>query len=308
MDETDVERTRAANIWETFARKTPPIARASRFEAHPQVDFDRIGGLADAKDEILTYACAATDPAVYRRWGTVPPTGLLMIGPPESGKTMLAEALALRTSTPFLSLRVPRLVVQTLHSGANAGALLNGWGEAFSELPRITVFFRELDPARIQALVSERGNVPVQPVLDFVLELIDRTVAADGMLVVGSTSHPENISPEFLEPGRFERIVSVLPSVPDDVVEALKIHAATAEKSAGRTLFEQVDWAKAVKRDAASSIADWSRLLHAILRRKARCDAADEGPTPVTTEDVLTEIERSLKTQTRLPAKTGTYL
>jgi SpoVK/Ycf46/Vps4 family AAA+-type ATPase len=307
-EETEAERKRAENLWTPFARKVPPIARASRLEAWPRIGFDSIGGLAEPKEEIQTYACAATSPEVYQRWGTIPPSGLLLIGPSESGKSLLAEALAVLTETPFLEVRVPRLVLQILHAGGQVGPLLEGWQETLAEMPRLTVLFKEVDFAQIQTLLQSRAAVPIGPVMDFFFELLDRTVALAPMLVVGTTSHPENISPALLEPRRFERVVHVSPIVPDDVVEALQIHAAGAERLAGRPLFDSVDWTDAVKRNPEASIGEWARLLRAILRGKARCDAADEQPGLVTTHDLIAEVERFKRTATRLPAKTGHYL
>ncbi len=308
MRADDVQRKRAQNLWDPLPRKFPQLAKATRFEAEPGVDMDEIGGLAEPKEEILTYACAATDPEVYQRWGTAPPSALLLIGPPESGKSLLAEALATRTRTPFLKVLVPRLVLQMLHSAGSAGDLLQGWVEALADMPRFTVFFREVDFTRVETLVGRRPDVPVAPILDFVLELIDRTIDLESALVLGSTSHPDTVSPIFLEPGRFERAVSVHPVFPDDVVAALRLHAARAESRAGRTLFQDVAWADAVKRSEGLTIGDWVRLLHAVLRRKARCDAAHEDPTGVNTEDLIREVERSKKTAARLPTRTGAYL
>ena len=73
MEDRAILRERAQNIWGSFARKFEPIAQAARLEAMPSQELSRIGGLADAKVEIQTYACAATDPDVYARWGTHPP-------------------------------------------------------------------------------------------------------------------------------------------------------------------------------------------------------------------------------------------
>src|SRR5262245_51556860 len=128
----ELERKRAANLWEPFVRKFPPIAKACQFDPSPEIGFDDIGGLEDAKDELLTYACAATEPEIDARWGTVEPSGLLLIGPPGSGKTLLAGALATRTETPFLIIRSPRLVVQILHAGGKAGELLQAWQETLA--------------------------------------------------------------------------------------------------------------------------------------------------------------------------------
>jgi len=309
MSDRENTRRKAENLWEAFTRKLPPIAKAAELDVAPALGVDRIGGLADAKDEILTFACAATDPEVYQRWGTAPPSGLLLIGPAGSGKSMLAEALATRADTPFLSLRVPRLVLQIARAGDAAGAVLEGWVEMLSEMPRVTVFFREVDFRSVETLAGRRPDLPVPPVMDFLLEFLDQTIAAPAALVIGSTSHPDKLSPLFLEPGRFERVVSVEPEIPADVVAALTIHASAAEQRAGRPLFESVDWTKAVERSNGVSIADWVRCLHAVLRRKARADAAGDEPGFVGTEDVLRETERHSRTAINLPSESrGTYL
>jgi len=308
MAEPDIERTRAANLWEPFARKFPPIAKSCEFDAFAALDTTEIGGLDDAKDEVLTYAFAATDPQIYQRWGTLQPSGLLLIGPSGSGKTMLAEALATSAQMPFLLIKVPKLVLQLIHSSGNAGELLQAWGETLAELPPVTAYFAELDFANELADGPPRPGLPTGPIGDFLLELVDAVVASERSLLVGSTSHPDSLSHTFLESRRFERLVTVNPSVPGDVVAALEIHAARAELRAGRPVFEGVDWIKVAEQNRDASIGNWVRLLHAVLRRKARCEAASEDPGLVTTDDFLSEVERFNKATTRLPASVGRYL
>jgi SpoVK/Ycf46/Vps4 family AAA+-type ATPase len=130
---------------------------------------------------------------------------------------------------------------------------------------------------------------------------VDRTIRVAGTLAVGSTSHPDTLRPAFVAPGRFERVVDVVPSFPGDVVAALQIHAREAEKRAGRTLFEDLEWEQVVKRHREASIGDWVRLLHGALRRKARCEAAAEPVGPVRTEDLAAEVERFRRASDRLP-------
>ena len=308
MPDPDLQRKRAENLWEPFARNFAPIARSCSFDAFVGLNVSEIGGLDDAKEEVLTYACAATDPQVYERWGTLQPAGLLLIGPSGSGKTMLAQALATLAKTPFLLVNVPRLVLQLLHASGNAGELLQGWNAILAELPPVTVYFDELDFANELTDGPPRPGLPTGPIGDFLLELADAVTSADDMLLVGSTSHPDTLSHTFLEPGRFERLVTVTPSLPGDVIAALQIHAARAEKSAGRPLFQELDWVKITDQNRDASIGNWVRLLHAVLRRKARCDAAEEDPGPVTTDDFLHEVERFKKTTNRLPSSVGRYL
>jgi SpoVK/Ycf46/Vps4 family AAA+-type ATPase len=128
--------------------------------------------------------------------------------------------------------------------------------------------------------------------MDFLLDIVDRTVAADSHLVVGSTNHPDTLRQAFLQPGRFERVVEVTPAYPGDFVEALQIHSAASEKRAGQTLFESVDWKSVVERFHELSTGDWIRIMHAVLRRKARCEASGETTTSVTTQDMFEEVDR----------------
>ena len=304
----ELERKRAANLWEPFVRKFPPIAKACTFTSTPSISFADIGGLEDAKDELLTYACAATDPDVYARWGTFSPSGLLLIGPNASGKTLLAEALASRTETPFLAIRVPRLALQILHAGGKVGELLQAWQETLAEIKRITVFFDELDFAHDPSLGAPRLDLPAAQLSDFLLELIDATIGVTSTLMLGSTSRPDTLSPIYFEPGRFERIVSVIPIVPGDVIAALVIHAQAAEKRAGHKLFERIDWSRVIEQNRESSTGNWVRIMHAVLRRKARCDAADDKPGLVMTEDLMSEVDRFKKATGRLPVSSGRYL
>jgi ATP-dependent 26S proteasome regulatory subunit len=308
MEPSEIERTRAANLWGAFERKFQPLAKASRFEAAPALDFDRIGGLDAAKDEILTYACGASNPDVYRRWGTAAPSALLLVGPAGAGKTLLAEALATQTRTPFLCVAIPRLVLQVVHSGGNAAELLNAWVQLLTDMPSVTVFFQELEFAQADLIGGPRPDLPVGPVMDFLLELVDRTIEVEQTLVIGSTSNPETLRRAFLAPDRFERAVEVNPVVPDDIVAALRIHAADAEKRAARTLFRGVDWDAVVRQHGTGSIGDWVRLLHAVLRTKARCEEADGDGALVTTQDLLSEVERFKRVTARLPASLGRYL
>ena len=120
--------------------------------------------------------------------------------------------------------------------------------------------------------------------------MLDRTIRAEGHLVIGSSSHPDTLRPALLRPGRFERVVEVNPSFPNDVVEALQIHSRAAEKRAGRPLFDEIDWRRAVGQNNEPSIGDWVRILHAVLRRKARGDASGEETGPVTTENLEYEV------------------
>jgi ATP-dependent 26S proteasome regulatory subunit len=310
MADATVERERARNLWSSFERKFAPIARAARLETAPSIGVDQIGGLAAAKEEVLNYACVATHPEVYERWGTFAPSALLLIGRAGVGKALLAEMLATRSATPFLRIDVPRLVVEVMHRGGQVAELLEAWSHTLDEMPPTTVFFEELEFSQAEEIGARRPDLPIGPIMDFLLDLIDRAIAAQRTLVVGSTSHPDSLRTAFLTEDRFERVVEVSPLFPGDVVEALRIHQAAAEKRAGRPLFEAVDWVAVVSQDQGPSPGEWIRLLHAALRHKARCEATGEPDEErVTTADLLQEVERLRQARKRLPSTaSGVYL
>jgi ATP-dependent 26S proteasome regulatory subunit len=308
MTNRPLHAERALNLWSSFQRGVDPLARGATILPSPDVAFEEIGGLTSAKEEILTYAYAQTSPEVYGRWGTFPPSALLMIGRPGSGKLLLAQALATHTNMPFIRVDVPRIVLDVIHGANKLGDLIKGWSAALEEMPPVTVFFDELEFAQAHDRGARAAELPVGPIMDLLFELIDRALAAPRCLVLGSTSHPDTLAHAFLSPGRFERVIEVNPLFPQDVIEALEIHAAAAEGRAARTIFDRIDWSVIVANTREPSIGDWVRMLHAVLRQKARLDAAGEAPSPVTNADFAREVERFKQANTRIHMDGGNYL
>ena len=309
MNDRQISHERAQNLWNSTTRKFPALARSTSLVPSPSVGSDQIGGLEEAQEEVHTYACTMTNREVYAAWGTFPPSGLLLIGQHGSGKSLLAEALATRANTAFLRIEVPRLALELVHHGGKVGELVEGWSSVLGDMPPVTVYFHELEFMQAAEIGGDRMDLPLGPIMDLLCELTDRTVAHDHTLLVGSTSHPDTLRPAFALPGRFERVVEVTPSYPDDIVAALRIHARAAEKRAGRTLFGEVDWLDVVNRFREPSIGEWVGLLHATLRRKARSDCAALEPGEVSTQDLLAEVEVLRRTLKRIRAtEGGTYL
>jgi len=308
MEDSAIQQERALNLWGSFARKAESIAQATSLEAVPEFDLGHIGGLEAAKEEIQTYACAATDPEVYARWGTYPPSALLLIGRQGVGKTLLARALASLTQTSFLTVAIPRLVIEVIHRGGKVGELLQGWSQVMDEMPPVTVLFEELEFSQAREIGGHRTDLPVGPVMDLLLDLVDRSIAASNHLVVGTTSHPDTLRRAFVAPSRFERVVEVNPLFPEDIVSALEIHASAAEKRAGHPLFEAIEWARVIDHHREPSTGEWIHILHAALRRKARREAASETPGLVQTEDLVEEAARFRQAAGRLALPTGNYV
>jgi len=178
-----------------------------------------------------------------------------------------------------------------------------------TEVPRLTILFNELEFSQAQEIGARRPDLPIGPVMDFLLDLVDRTVATQTHLVVGSTSHPDTLRQAFVQPGRFERVVEVAAEYPGDLVEALEIHSANSEQRAGERLFEDIEWKLVVERYRGPVAGDWIRIMHAVLRRKARSQAAGEQPTLVTTKDLLDEVDRYRRANTQiLSPQAGNYV
>ena len=302
----DFKRTeRAQNLWSSFMRSVDPMARGATLTANPDFQFDSIGGLAAAKDAVLTYGCAATNPSYYSDWGTFPPSGILLIGRDGVGKSLLARALATYTETSFLEVEIPRLILDVVHAGGKVGELVSQWSTILEEMPPLTVYFDELEFSRAQSIGTQRSDLPVGPIMDFLLEIVDRTIANKQHLVVGATSTPDNLRPAFVAANRFEQLVEVNPLYPEDMIDAVQIHAEAAETRAKQALFDEVDWESVIGQARNCAPGDWVRILHAVLRHKASEAARGEPTMRVNTKDLTQEVERFKHAQRRIRTSEG---
>ena len=300
---------RAQNLWNSFLRRVDPMGRAASLIAAPRFSFDSIGGLEEPKEEILTYACAATSPQIYEEWGTFPPSAVLLIGQAGVGKSLLVKAMASKTETSFLLVDVPRLVLDVVHAGGKVAELVDQWSQILEEMPPLTIYFDELEFSQARAIGTQRSDLPVGPIMDFLLEIVDRSIAEEKHFVIGSTSTPDTLRPAFVTASRFERVVEVTPLFPNDMIAALQIHAGAAEKRAGRPLFEEIDWMRVLAQHREFSPGAWVRILHAVLRHKANTAASGGPSAPVTTEDLREELERYRQALRRIkPPDGGNYV
>jgi SpoVK/Ycf46/Vps4 family AAA+-type ATPase len=176
-------------------------------------------------------------------------------------------------------------------------------------MPPLVVYFDELEFSQVKAIGTQRTDLPVGPIMDFLLEVVDRTIANEHHLVVGATSMPDTVRPAFVTANRFERVVEVNPLFPGDMVEALEIHAHSAEKRAGHGLFEGIDWHDIVGQFREASPGDWVRIMHGVLRHKASLEASGEATTTVGSKDLRGEVERFKQALRRIhPSDGGNYV
>lgn len=198
-----------------------PSALREVFIERPDVDWDDVGGLDEIKDKIRSLVeLPIKRPALYRYAGVDPPKGIMLHGPPGTGKTHIAKALANKTGTNFISVKGPEIFSKYL--GESEKTIREIFRKARMAAPCI-IFFDEIDaiaPARSGG--DERGQT--DRVVSQMLIEMDGIEELKGVLVLAATNRPDIIDPALMRPGRFD-IILELP-LPDENarIEIFKIH------------------------------------------------------------------------------------
>jgi ATP-dependent 26S proteasome regulatory subunit len=253
------------------------------------ITFEEIGGVGAAKAALRGFARALTDPERYRQWGIAPPKGLLLYGPPGTGKALLARALAGTSEAIFYHLKLTNL---TSKFGANTGELLQ-------EVLRIAIgegagviLLDQLDALSLDHLLPPPQAREASARLCAALcEKLDAVDPSSRILVVGSTSRTDALDPALVAPGRLDHLVEVSLPDPADQQEILELMRARAERSAGRTLFEPLDYRRILPVIGGMSGADLSEILRRALEAKVHRAMNEDGVPPVSTEELLEAVD-----------------
>jgi len=186
----------------------------------PNVKWDDIGGLAEVKQLLReSVEWPLNTPEAFTKIGIRPPKGILLYGPPGSGKTMLAKAVATESNANFISIAGPELLSKWL--GESEKHVREIFRRAKQVAPAI-IFFDEID-----ALASRRGiysGMNVENVVSQILTAMSGLEDMHNVVVIAATNRPDMIDPALLRPGRFDR--QILVPVPDlkARLHILKIH------------------------------------------------------------------------------------
>ncbi|MHA2277826.1 MAG: AAA family ATPase, partial [Candidatus Kariarchaeaceae archaeon] len=183
-----------------------PSAVKEVFTDIPDVTWDDIGGLKKVKLQIKeSVQWPLQNPEIFTLMGVKPPTGVLLFGPPGSGKTLLAKAIANETRSNFIAVKGPEL--NSKWFGETERAIREIFQKA-RQLSPCLIFFDEID-----SMIRIRGGSNAEPWIDrminqFLTEMdgIDRK---GRIIVVGATNRPELMDPAILRPGRFDRLIYV---------------------------------------------------------------------------------------------------
>lgn len=202
-------------------KEVEPSAMREVLVEIPKISWSDVGGLGDVKMKLReAVEMPLKDPDAFKRMGIKPPRGILLYGPPGSGKTLLAKAVANESEANFISIKGPEVMSKWV--GESEKAVRTIFKKAKQVAPCI-VFLDELD-----AIAHRRGfdndSGVSERVVNQLLTSMDGLETLEGVVVIGATNRPDMVDPALLRTGRFDRILLV--PAPDKAarLEILKVH------------------------------------------------------------------------------------
>jgi cell division protease FtsH len=201
-------------------------SRAKRYDqtsdGAARITFADVAGIDEAKQELEEVVDFLRDPGKYTRLGGAVPKGVLLVGSPGTGKTLLARAVAGEANVPFFSMGASEFVEMIV--GVGASRVRDLFKQAREAAPAI-IFIDELDAiGRARGTGSFGGNDEREQTLNQILTEMDGFSSREGVIVLAATNRPDVLDQALLRPGRFDRRVTVNP--PDKIGREaiLKVH------------------------------------------------------------------------------------
>ena len=199
-------------------------SRARRYdqEKDTRVTFNDVAGIDEAENELIEIVDFLKDPPKYTRLGGIAPKGVLLIGAPGTGKTLLAKAVAGEAGVPFFSMSAAEFVEMIV--GVGAARVRDFFKQARENAPAI-VFIDELDAiGRARGQIAIGGTSEQEQTLNQILTEMDGFTSREGIIVLAATNQPDVLDKALLRPGRFDRRVVV--NLPDKAGREaiLKVH------------------------------------------------------------------------------------
>jgi cell division protease FtsH len=244
-----------------------------------KVSFNDVAGIDEAKNELVEVVDFLKDPSRYTRLGGTAPKGLLLVGAPGTGKTLLAKAVAGEAGVPFFSMSASEFVEMIV--GVGAARVRDLFKQARQSAPAI-IFIDELDAiGRARGRMSIGGSSEQEQTLNQILTEMDGFSGREGIIVLAATNQPDVLDKALLRPGRFDRRVVV--NLPDkDGREAiLKVHTRTVP------LAKDVDLSVIAATTPGFSGADLANLAN-----EAALEAARAGENEVHLKDFNDALEK----------------
>jgi cell division protease FtsH len=196
------------------------------------VTFDDVAGVEEARIELQEVVDYLTNPERYATLGAVPPKGVLLLGPPGCGKTLLAKAVAGEAKVPFFSVAGAEFVESLV--GVGAARVRDLFASVRAVAPAI-VFIDEVDAAgrRRGSGGTGGGAEERDQTLNQLLVEMDGFEVSSGIVVLAATNRPDILDPALLRPGRFDRHITVDRPDVERREAILRLHARTKPLSAG---------------------------------------------------------------------------
>jgi cell division protease FtsH len=188
-------------------------SKARRYdqEQDARVTFNDVAGIDEAKNELVEVVDFLKDPGKYTRLGGAAPKGVLLVGAPGTGKTLLAKAVAGEAGVPFFSMSAAEFVEMIV--GVGAARVRDLFRQAREQAPAI-IFIDELDSiGRARGPVAISGSSEQEQTLNQILTEMDGFSSREGIIVLAATNQPDVLDKALLRPGRFDRRVVV--NLPD---------------------------------------------------------------------------------------------
>jgi cell division protease FtsH len=248
-------------------------------ETKTGVTFADVAGVDEAKAELQEVVEFLKDPKKYGRLGARVPKGVLLVGPPGTGKTMLARAVAGEAGVPFFSISGSEFV--EMFVGVGAARVRDLFEQARKKAPAI-IFIDELDAlGRARGAGGFGGHDEKEQTLNQLLVELDGFDPSTGLVLLAATNRPEILDPALLRAGRFDRVVLVDRPEKKGRLQILQVHAKKIR------LAPNVDLEKIAALTPGFSGADLANLVN-----EAALLATRRGADAVTQEDFNQAIER----------------
>ena len=225
------------------------------------IRFDDVAGEDEAKENLTEIANYLHDPSKYQEIGASMPKGALLVGPPGTGKTMLAKAVAGEANVPFFSMSGSEFV--EMFVGMGASKVRDLFKQAKEKAPCI-VFIDEIDAIGKKRDGQIGGNDEREQTLNQLLTEMDGFEGNTGVIILAATNRPESLDPALTRPGRFDRRVPV--ELPDlkGREEILKVHAKKIKVA------EDVDFNKVARMASGASGAELANIVNEAALRAVR--------------------------------------
>ena len=225
------------------------------------IKFSDVAGEDEAKDNLKEIVEYLHDPKKYREIGATMPKGVLLVGPPGTGKTMLAKAVAGEANVPFFSMSGSEFV--EMFVGMGASKVRDLFRQAKEKAPCI-VFIDEIDAIGKKRDGQMGGNDEREQTLNQLLTEMDGFEGNTGVIILAATNRPESLDPALTRPGRFDRRVPV--ELPDlkGREDILKVHAKKIKVA------EDVDWNKIARMASGASGAELANIVNEAALRAVR--------------------------------------